>query len=115
MPTFTWSIDHLKRNIADGGVFRADWRATASSDTHHASEYGTMGFRPDPSSPDFTAFEDLTEDQVLGWVWASPSGDFAPESDDEEALLLREVVEARLTIRLDALANPVTAFGLPWE
>lgn len=115
MPTFTWTIDHLKRNIADGGVFRADWRATASSDTHHASEYGTVGFTPDPSSPDFTAFEDLTEGQVLSWVWASPSGQVVPESDEQEAAMLREFVEARLTIRLDALAKPITAFGLPWE
>jgi hypothetical protein len=38
--------------------------------TYNATSYGTCGFSPDPSSPDYTPYADVTESQVLDWVWA---------------------------------------------
>jgi hypothetical protein len=60
-----WTIAQLERNTADGGVVVAHWRATANDGDYSASSYGTCGFTPDPTAPDFVPFESLTEADVL--------------------------------------------------
>jgi len=97
--TFEWSLPTLERNLADGGVTICHWRASASDGDFSASSYGTAGFTPDPSSPDFVPYDDLTEAQVLGWVW---------ESVDKDA------TEAALQAKIDADMNPTTGTGVPW-
>ena len=62
----TWTISTLERELSDGGVVVAHWRATASETvgtgddavTYSASSYGTVGFTPDPSSPDYIPYAD---------------------------------------------------------
>jgi len=97
--TFEWSLPTLERNLSDGGVTICHWRASASDGDYNASSYGTCGFTPDPSSPDFVPYDDLTEAQVLGWVW---------ESVDKDA------TEAALQAKIDADMNPTTGTGVPW-
>ena len=102
--TFNWTIGTLERELSDGGVIVAHWRCTATQtsgeDTYTASSYGTAGFAPDASSPDFTPYADLTESQVLGWVWAD--------------VLDPDATEDALQAKLDADMNPTTADGVPW-
>ena len=99
----TWTIANLERNVADGGVTVAHWRVTESEtvgdDTFTASAYGTVGFTPDASADDFVAYDDLTEDDVMVWVWADV---------DQGA------TEAALTAKIEADKNPVSASGVPW-
>lgn len=95
----TWTIAQLERNTADGGVVVAHWRATAVDGDYSASSYGTCGFTPDPTAPDFVPFESLTEADVLAWVY---------ESVDKDA------TEAALAQKIEADKNPVTAVGVPW-
>jgi hypothetical protein len=81
-------------------VVTAAWRCSDSSGEFTASNYGSMGF----ASPgdDFVAYPDLTEADVLGWVWASGV-------DKAE-------VEANVARELDALVNPPTVNKpLPWS
>jgi hypothetical protein len=96
---FNWTISTLERELSDGGVIVAHWRCTASDGDYSASSYGTAGFTPDPESEDFVAYDDLTEADVLAWVW---------ESVDKDA------TEAALQAKIDADKNPVTAAGVPW-
>ena len=98
--TFNWTISTLERKLDDGFVFTAHWRCTASDGDYSASSYGTAGFTPDPSSPDFTPYDQLTEQQVLGWVWN--------DGVDKDA------TEAALQSNSDAQMNPTTADGVPW-
>ena len=85
----------------------AHWRVTAKETvgtgddavTYTASSYGTCGFSPDPTSPDFVPYADLTEADVLAWVY---------ESVDKDA------TEAALTANIEEQKNPVTETGLPW-
>ena len=98
--TFEWTVGQLERNLADGGVIVAHWRCTASDGDYSASSYGTAGFTYDPSSPDFTPYDQLTEEQVLGWVWN--------DGVDKDA------TEAALQNNIDAQMNPTTADGVPW-
>ncbi len=103
----TWTIANLERNVADGGVTVAHWRVTESETvgtgddavTYTASAYGTVGFTPDASASDFVAYDDLTEEVVMGWVWESVN---------------QEETEAALTANIAGQKNPVSADGMPW-
>ena len=104
----TWTISTLERELSDGGVIVAHWRATDSETvgegddavTYSASNYGTCGFTYDASSPDFTPYADLTESQVLGWCWA--------DGVDQSA------IEASLAANINEQKNPTTGDGVPW-
>ena len=97
--TITWSIGQMDRNIADGGVTVAHWNVTAVDGEHSASAYGTAGFTPDASSPSFKPYDQLTEVDVLAWVWSSVD---------------KAAAEASLAQQIEAKKNPVTLNGLPW-
>ena len=95
----TWTIANLERNVADGGVTVAHWRVTEVDGDYTASAYGTCSFTPDPDADDFVAYNDLTEEVVMGWVHAEV---------DQSA------TEASLTANIEAQKNPVSADGMPW-
>jgi hypothetical protein len=99
-----WKIEQMIVKPVDGShtdvVVTACWRCTATSGDYSASNYGSMGF----ASPngDFIAYPDLTENEVLGWIWAN-----GVDKDEVEANVARE---------LDAQVNPpVVAKPLPWS
>ena len=110
--TFNWVISTLERDLQpaemDGAIIVAHWRCNAEQAegtgddavTYSATNYGTAGFSPDPSSPDYTPYSDVTEQQCLDWVWA--------DGVDKDS------IEASLQANIDAQINPVTASGVPW-
>jgi hypothetical protein len=91
------NIVNLERT-QDGGVVVAHWTATKTDEDFTANTYGTKSFTPDPESDGFTAFEDLTEDAVVGWF------------SDEEVAQIESVLDADL----DAQAQPQVISGTPW-
>ena len=95
----TWTIANLERNTADGGVTVAHWRCTAVDGDHSASAYGTCSFTPDASADGFVPYENLTEADVLAWVYGSVD---------------KDATEAALAAKIDAEKNPTTEAGLPW-
>ena len=103
----TWTIGTLERNVADGGVVVAHWRASKSvtvgegddAVVYSGSSYGTCGFTPDPSDSGFVAYDSLTEADVVGWVHA--------EVD-------KDATEASLAAKIEADKNPTQAAGVPW-
>ena len=92
----TYTIDNLDRQTSDGLVTTAHWRVSAVDGEHTAGAYGSVGFT---RGDDFTPFEELTEEQVLGWV--------------KSQLEVAEI-EASLASQIEKQKNPVTAHGLPW-
>jgi hypothetical protein len=95
----TWTISTLERELSDGGVVVAHWRATAVDGDFSASSYGTCGFTPDPSSADWTDYDDVTEAMALNWCWAE---------------LDKDAIEASLSANIEAQKNPTQASGVPW-
>ena len=95
----TWTISTLERELSDGGVVVAHWRATAVDGDFSASNYGTVGFTPDPSASGFIAYDSLTEADVIGWV---------------QAELDQDAIEASLAAKIEADKNPTQAAGVPW-
>lgn len=92
-----WTITQLDRKIEDGFVFTAHWDATLTDGGYSARIYGTCGFTGEPTTP----YDDLTQEQVLGWVWA--------DGVDKDA------TEASLAQQIELQKNPITATGLPWS
>ena len=101
MTTFTWTIANLEYTNDDNkAVTIAHWRATAQDGDYTASSYGTCSFeQKDPFDPSFIPFNDLTEEVVLGWV------------QDK----MGEEIESNLNNQMDALKNPTSAIGVPWN
>ena len=95
----TWTISTLERELSDGGVVVAHWRATAVDGDFSASSYGTVGFTPDPSDAGFIAYDSLTEADVIGWV---------------QAELDQDAIEASLAAQIEADKNPTQGAGVPW-
>ena len=103
----TWQISQMERTLADGGVVVCHWRANASETvgtgddavTYSATNYGTAGFTPDPSSSDWVDYDDLSESDVIGWVQAD---------------LDKDAIEASLQASIDLQKNPTQASGVPW-
>jgi len=91
-----WQIVQLDRKTADGFVTTAHWTCTATDGEFSANAYGSIGFTGDLVTP----YENLTQEQVLGWVWE--------QIDKAE-------IEANLTKQIQAQKNPVSVAGVPWN
>jgi len=91
------NIVNLERT-QDGGVVVAHWTALKVDGELEAKTYGTKSFTPDPESENFTAFEDLTQEIVVGWF------------TEEEVAQIEQVLDADLS----AQKAPQVISGLPW-
>jgi hypothetical protein len=95
--TTTWTIETLDRETSNGFVTTAHWRATAVDGEHTASIYSTCSWADGtPTIP----YAELTQDTVLGWVWAN--------GVDKAA------TETALAANIELQKNPVSATGTPW-
>ena len=98
----------MERTLDDNGVIVAHWRANASETvgtgddavTYSATNYGTCGFTPDPSSSDWVDYDSITEEVALGWCFGS--------GVDKDA------IEASLAAKIELDKNPTQASGVPW-
>lgn len=89
-------------NDADKGIVVCHWRVTATDGDYSASSYGTCGFTPDPTAPDFVPFELLTEADVLQWVYA--------ELGAEQLA----AIEDGLSANIEEQKAPKVVAGTPW-
>jgi hypothetical protein len=99
--TAKWNIAQLERHLADGAVYTAHWTVNLEDQGESAGAYGSVGFSdPDPSS--FTPYDELTKEQVVGWV--------------KNALGEEQVtsVEESLANQIQQKLDPTDASGIPW-
>ncbi len=97
--TYTWTIASMPAYPQAEGqtdvVFQVNWLCTATDDQGNtASLPGTTSVAYTAGDP-YTPYADLTQDQVLGWVWA-----VTPQAG----------VEAYLDSQINAVTLP-----LPWS
>ena len=105
--TYVWKINTLEREASDGFVFTAHYSVSAISDQldpegnpYNSGAYGSIGLeRPDTLIP----FDDLTEDQVIGWVQTKLGG---PDKVQE--------IQSALDARIQELITPNKINGVPW-
>ena len=106
----TWSVSNMTRNEADGGVVTVYWSCVASDGTFSATEGGKLRCEPDASADGFVAYADLTEADVLGWVYTSL---IEGEETADEA---KARIEANRTGKVQGQIDRASAQaeGMPW-
>ena len=100
-----WQIEWMRCVPQVAGVenlvVECGWRATATEGAHSATAYGSCTWSQPESAEGFTPYNELTEDQVLGWVYGSGVD--------------RTATEAALTKQINDLINPpIVQPALPW-
>jgi len=103
MITLSWIIERLLVKPTEGTltdvVITADWRCNGTDGTYSGTCYGSASFAP--PTENFTPYEDLTQDQVLGWCFAN--------GVDQSA------IEANVAQQIENQINPpIIAPPLPW-
>ena len=102
--TITWSVTAMNAYPQDAGqtdvVFNVHWICSGTQDTYNASVYSTCSV-PAPTGGNFTPYAQLTQDQVLGWIWASGVDKAATEA----------AVQQQINNQINP---PVVTPKLPW-
>tara|TARA_R110002110_G_scaffold113455_2_gene281697 strand:- start:601 stop:864 length:264 start_codon:yes stop_codon:yes gene_type:complete len=84
--------------------------ASDGTPSYTASEGGKLRCEGSPSDPGFTPYSDLTESDVLGWVYTSLiEGD---ETAAEAKARVEADRDAKVQKQIDAAAT--TESGVPW-
>ena len=109
----TWSVSDMTHMDSDGGVIIVYWSLIAQSDgtpSYSATEGGKLRLTYDASSSDFIPYADLTEADVLGWVYTSLI------EGEETATEAKARVEADRTAKVQGQIDRAAsqASGVPW-
>jgi hypothetical protein len=105
--TITWTISQLDclPQSAEGPDFvvTAHWQCVGVDGAYTSSVYSTCAFTQEANADGtFTPYEDLTQDQVLGWCW---------ENGVDKA-----ATEAAVQQQIDNQINPpLVVLPLPWS
>jgi hypothetical protein len=119
--TYVWSINYMDTKPSEDGltdvVISCQWSVQGSEQqtpsgplnyvnpSYTASNFGYTKFAP-PQAGDFTAYANLTQEQVLGWVWAAPA---------ENGGVDKAAVEQGLADNIAQQQNPPTVIlPNPW-
>lgn len=99
-----WIIERLDciPQTAEGADFvvTAYWRCNGADGDYTGTAYGSCGFAVE-QGPSFTPYDDLTEAQVLGWVWAN-----GVDKDATEAAVAQQIANQK--------NPPIVSPPLPW-
>lgn len=104
MITPLWKIETLWVKPVEGSltdvVVTAAWRCSATDGQYSGSVYATVSFQA-PAASDFTPFDQLTQEQVLGWVWTN-----GVDKNAAEAAVAQQIA--------NQINPPITTPPLPW-
>lgn len=101
---FTWAVTQMDcypevDNETDV-VFTVHWTCAGTDGTYNGSVYSTCGVTVNAEEP-FTPYADLTEEQVLNWIWTS-----GVDKDSAEAAVEQQIA--------NQITPPVVNPPLPW-
>jgi hypothetical protein len=95
---YNWTISTTNYDVATGFINCAHWQCNAVDGDYTASIYSTCSWADgSPTIP----YSDVTESEVLQWVWDSG--------------VSKDATEAALAQNIELQKNPVTAQGTPWS
>jgi hypothetical protein len=100
---YKWSVNPLECVPSQGSLTNIiktiHWRYTGTDGTYSADVYGSMGLE-DPEAGSFIAFDDLTEETVIGWL---------------ESKLEVEILQANINSNIETQINPpIVSKSAPW-
>lgn len=102
--SYTWTVQNMSSQVQLDGytdvVVQVAWTCSGTDGTYYANIPGltrvTFG-----GGPDFTPYTDLTEEEVLNWVWNS--------GVDQSS------VQAEIDTQIELQVNPpIVVLPLPW-
>ena len=104
--TMEWKVDNLAYYPTKDGqskvVYEVNWRCNGTEEkdgeTYSSSAAGNNMITYDADAS-FTAFDDLTEEQVLGWIW--------------ETGVVKADIEANVQASVDEHITPTSVVGVP--
>ena len=97
MTIYNWTISTTNYEVSNGFITCAHWTASAEDQGFTASIYSTCSWADgSPTIP----YAEVTESEVLQWVWDSG--------------VSKDATEAALAQNIELQKNPVTATGTPW-
>jgi hypothetical protein len=100
----TWVIEWMQCKPQEGDltdvVITAGWRCNGIDGAYFATAYGSCSFAA-PGDP-FTPYDQLTEQQVLGWCWENGVDKPATEAN----------IEGQIQNQINP---PVVQLPLPWQ
>jgi hypothetical protein len=112
--TYTWMIKGLKKQDDPSAelndiIVQTYWECTGTDEDNNSGTFhGATPFDPDQVDPaNFTAYEDLTEAQVLGWIQ-----DVVNNNPSYKAH-----IDEQIQKQINAIVRPLTevdADALPW-
>lgn len=98
MTIYNWTISTTNYEVSNGFIQTAHWQCNATDGDYTASIYSTCSWADgSPTVP----YADVTESEVLQWVWDSG--------------VSKDATEAALAQNIELQKNPVTATGTPWS
>jgi hypothetical protein len=104
MTTFTWTVTQLDCYPQAEGqtdvVFTVHWTCSGTDGTYNGSVYSTCNVTYVAGTP-YTPYDQLTQDQVLGWIWSSGVDQASAEA----------AVQSQINNQLNP---PVVSPPLPW-
>ena len=107
----TWTIENLIVAPQLAGkidvVVSASWRVLAEENGLRGTTYGRVNFPP-PEEDKFTAYDNLTESEILSWVWEIGA------TTDPDFPWSRQIAEQQAIAALEAQRAAVTERPLPW-
>ena len=106
--TYTWQIAYMDTKPQQDGlenvVVSCRWTVTGVDGDITKSNFGYTHFA-EPQEGDFTAYADLTEAQVLAWVWSAPAENGGVVQADAEAGIAASIAEEQAP-KTVILSNP---------
>jgi len=98
MTDFKWKINNLERSTTDDYVLTVHYGVDATDGEHSKGITATVNFSPETSAASID-YAELTEEQVLSWVYSQVS---------------KEDTEAMLAAKVEKLKAPTKVSGLIW-
>ena len=94
----TWSISQMERKEVNGFVIRVYYSAIAVDGNYSSSFPGVCNYTQ--SGDTFIPYEDLTQDEVIGWV--------------KESLGADKIISVEAELDADIAAQKQFVVGVPW-
>lgn len=109
--TYTWALKSLKKADVDnlsGVIVQTQWTCIGvDEDGDEGTFNGATPFDPAQIDPDnFTAYENLTEEQVLGWIKGIVVDSYKEHIDQQ---IMRQITEKKVG------AQDVSEGQFPWS
>lgn len=112
--TYTWAIKKLKKQDDPSSelndiIVQTYWECTGTDELGNSGVFaGATPFEPDQVDPNnFTAYENLTEAQVLGWI----------QDQINDNPTYKNHIDEQIQKQIDAILKPVIEVdndGMPW-